>query len=141
MQDKTAVIDSKFRFILIAAKRARQLQSGAKAMIHTVSRKPTRIAQEEVRAGTVEWEMIRPGASPRAIPAPPERPATQADDTAHGTRSPMVATVVSSTPRQTLRQLADRVHDDQHPYEVLVMVVPQQPEASHKSGDASASRH
>ena len=92
-------------------------------------------------AGTVEWEMIRPGASPRAIPAPPDRPATQADDTGHGTRAPMVATVVSSTPRQTLRQLADSVPDDPHPYEVLVMVVPQEPEASHKSGDASASRH
>ena len=92
-------------------------------------------------AGTVEWDMIRPGASPRAIPAPPERPATQADDTAHGTRPPMVATVVSSTPRQTLRQLADSVPDDQHPYEVSVMVVPQEPEESHKSGDASASRH
>jgi DNA-directed RNA polymerase omega subunit len=68
VQDKTAVIDSKFRFILIAAKRARQLQSGAKAMIHTVSRKPTRIAQEEVRAGTVEWELI-----PLVIPVEPEK--------------------------------------------------------------------
>ncbi len=51
-------IDSKFRFILIAAKRARQLQSGAKPLIHTTSRKPTRIAQEEVRAGAVKWELV-----------------------------------------------------------------------------------
>ena len=58
MHEKTADIDSKFRFILIAAKRARQLQSGAKPLIHTTSRKPTRIAQEEVRAGTIEWELI-----------------------------------------------------------------------------------
>ena len=58
MQEKIANIDSKFRFILIAAKRARQLQSGAKALVHTISRKPTRIAQEEVRSGAVEWELI-----------------------------------------------------------------------------------
>jgi DNA-directed RNA polymerase subunit omega len=58
VHEKTANIDSKFRFILIAAKRARQLQSGAKPLIHTTSRKPTRIAQEEIRAGAVEWELI-----------------------------------------------------------------------------------
>jgi DNA-directed RNA polymerase subunit omega len=55
---KGDAIDSKFRFILIAAKRARQLQGGAKPMIHTASRKPTRIAQEEVRSGTVKWELV-----------------------------------------------------------------------------------
>ena len=58
MHEKTANIDSKFRFILIAAKRARQLQSGAKPLVHTLSRKPTRIAQEEIRNGSVEWELI-----------------------------------------------------------------------------------
>ena len=51
-------IDSKFRFILIAAKRARQLQGGAKPLIHSSSRKPTRIAQEEVRAGVVKFELL-----------------------------------------------------------------------------------
>lgn len=51
-------IDSKFRFILIAAKRARQLQGGAKPLIHTTSHKPTRIAQEEVRAGVVKFELL-----------------------------------------------------------------------------------
>ena len=59
MQEKTADIDSKFRFILIAAKRARQLQGGAKPLVHTTSRKPTRTAQEEVRAGAIEWELTQ----------------------------------------------------------------------------------
>jgi DNA-directed RNA polymerase subunit omega len=58
VHEKTAIIDSKFRFILIAAKRARQLQSGAKPLVHTLSRKPTRIAQEEIRNGAVDWELI-----------------------------------------------------------------------------------
>ena len=58
MLELTGNIDSKFRFILIAAKRARQLQGGAKPLIHTGSRKPTRIAQEEVRAGVVKFELV-----------------------------------------------------------------------------------
>ncbi|MBI2817588.1 MAG: DNA-directed RNA polymerase subunit omega [Acidobacteria bacterium] len=58
MTEKTDNIDSKFRFILIAAKRARQLQSGAKPLVPTHSHKPTRIAQEEVRAGAVKWELV-----------------------------------------------------------------------------------
>jgi DNA-directed RNA polymerase subunit omega len=51
-------IDSKFRFILLAAKRARQLQSGAKPLIQTQSRKVTRIAQQEFAAGVVPFEVI-----------------------------------------------------------------------------------
>lgn len=51
-------IDSKFRFILIAAKRARQLQSGAKPLIQIQNRKVTKIAQQEVLAGLVPIEML-----------------------------------------------------------------------------------
>jgi len=51
-------IDSKFRFILIAAKRARQLQSGAKPLIQTHSKKATKTAQLEVQAGMVPFEII-----------------------------------------------------------------------------------
>ncbi len=49
-------IDSKFRFILVAAKRTRQLQAGAKALIQTQSKKLTRVAQQEVAAGLVPFE-------------------------------------------------------------------------------------
>ena len=50
-------MDSKFRFILVAARRARQLQAGAKALIQTQSKKVTRVAQQEVAAGLVPFEL------------------------------------------------------------------------------------
>jgi DNA-directed RNA polymerase subunit omega len=50
-------IDSKFRFITVAAQRAKQLQGGAKPRVETRSRKPTRIAVEEAVAGTISWEI------------------------------------------------------------------------------------
>ena len=50
-------MDSKFRFITVAAQRAKQLQNGAKPRIEVKSRKPTRIAMHEVLAGTVSWEV------------------------------------------------------------------------------------
>jgi DNA-directed RNA polymerase subunit omega len=50
-------MDSKFRFIVVAAHRAKQLQNGAKPRVETRSRKPTRIAIQEVLAGTVSWEL------------------------------------------------------------------------------------
>ena len=45
-------LDSKFRFILVAARRARQLQSGAKPLIQTPTKRSTRVAQQEVGRGT-----------------------------------------------------------------------------------------
>lgn len=50
-------IDSKFRFILVAAKRARQLQSGGRALVQSNSKKLTRVAQQEVEAGLVPFEL------------------------------------------------------------------------------------
>jgi DNA-directed RNA polymerase subunit omega len=47
--------DSNYRYILVAARRARQLQSGAPPVIETSSRKPCRIAQDEIKAGKVKW--------------------------------------------------------------------------------------
>jgi DNA-directed RNA polymerase subunit omega len=47
--------DSNYRYILVAARRARQLQGGAVPVIETGSRKPCRIAQDEIRAGKVKW--------------------------------------------------------------------------------------
>ncbi len=51
-------IDSKFRMILVAAKRARQLQAGAKPLLQTHSKKPTRIAQQEVSSGLIPYEVL-----------------------------------------------------------------------------------
>lgn len=47
-----------YRFILAAARRARQLQSGARPSITTTSRKPTKIAMEEIRSDSVGVEII-----------------------------------------------------------------------------------
>jgi len=47
--------DSNYRYILVAARRARQLQGGAQPVIDTISRKPCRIAQDEIKAGKVKW--------------------------------------------------------------------------------------
>lgn len=47
--------DSNYRFILVAARRARQIQGGARPMVDTSSRKPCRIAREEIVAGKVAW--------------------------------------------------------------------------------------
>jgi DNA-directed RNA polymerase subunit omega len=58
-------IDSKFRFITVAAQRAKQLQGGAKPRVETRSRKPTRIAVEEAIAGTISWE-VREDVAPAA---------------------------------------------------------------------------
>jgi len=56
-------LDSKFRFILVAARRARQLQTGAKPLIQTPTKRSTRVAQLEVGAGLVPIE-VAPGTSP-----------------------------------------------------------------------------
>ena len=53
-------MDSKFRFILVAAKRARQLQAGAKPLVQTQSRKVTRVAQQELEAGLVPFDVPEP---------------------------------------------------------------------------------
>jgi DNA-directed RNA polymerase subunit omega len=47
---------SAYRFIIVAAKRARQLQSGARPFLPTTSKKPTITAMEEVRRGLVKYD-------------------------------------------------------------------------------------
>jgi DNA-directed RNA polymerase subunit omega len=56
-------IDSKYRFILISAKRARQLQAGAQPLIQVATKKPTRVAQLEVAANLVPFENFTPESS------------------------------------------------------------------------------
>ena len=47
---------STYRFIIVAAKRARQLQGGHRPVLPTSSKKPTVIAMEEARRGLVKYE-------------------------------------------------------------------------------------
>jgi DNA-directed RNA polymerase subunit omega len=55
--EQIAGFDSNYRFILVAAKRARQLQSGAKPQVDSLSRKACRIAQDELKAGKIKWDI------------------------------------------------------------------------------------
>jgi DNA-directed RNA polymerase subunit omega len=64
-------VDSKFRFITVAAQRAKQIQNGAKPRVEARSRKPTRIAMQEVLAEAVSWE-IKDEVPAAAAPAPTE---------------------------------------------------------------------
>jgi DNA-directed RNA polymerase subunit omega len=50
-------VDSKFRFIVVAAQRSKQIQAGAKPRVDVRSRKPTRIAMQEVLAKAISWEL------------------------------------------------------------------------------------
>ena len=47
--------DSNYRYVLVAARRARQLLSGARPHIETTTRKPCKVAMEEISAGKVKW--------------------------------------------------------------------------------------
>ena len=55
--DATPDIDSKYRLIILAAKRSKQLQRGARPRIDIdqTKHKPTRIALEEVIRGRVQF--------------------------------------------------------------------------------------
>jgi len=67
--EPTKEFDSKYRYILVAARRARQLQGGADALVETSSRKACRIAQDEIQAGKVSY-VVPDAAAPVEDPAP-----------------------------------------------------------------------
>jgi DNA-directed RNA polymerase omega subunit len=58
--------DSKFRFVLLASNRAEQLVRGARPKLEGISKKPTRVAMEELKSGLVAWSY---GPAPAAEPA------------------------------------------------------------------------
>jgi DNA-directed RNA polymerase subunit omega len=47
--------DSNYRKVLVAARRARQLQSGSHALVPSQSNKVCRIAQDEINAGKIAY--------------------------------------------------------------------------------------
>lgn len=71
-------LKSKFEFIAMAAHRCRQLQKGAKARVHSRSKKFTTIAQEEVLAGEVQ--MLDGSQVAEVLEALGEAPAATASD-------------------------------------------------------------
>ena len=61
--------DSNYRYILVAARRARQLQSGARPLVETSSRKPCRIAAQEIQAQKVKWSLTDSKPAAEAVAA------------------------------------------------------------------------
>jgi len=57
-EEWTTQIDSKYRLVLLAAKRSKQLQRGAKPRIISVAKKTTRVALEEVQRGLIQYQVI-----------------------------------------------------------------------------------
>ncbi|MGB8952934.1 MAG: DNA-directed RNA polymerase subunit omega [Candidatus Aminicenantales bacterium] len=52
-------IDSKFRFVIIASKRAKELINGAKPKIKSKFRNLIRIAQEEIEQGVIGFNIVK----------------------------------------------------------------------------------
>jgi DNA-directed RNA polymerase omega subunit len=52
------IFDSKFRFIVVASERARQIQGGVPPRMETGSRKSAHIAIKEVENGLVDFEIL-----------------------------------------------------------------------------------
>ena len=65
--------DSNYRKVLVAARRARQLQSGSHALVSTQSTKACRIAQDEIDAGKIAYvkadvPVVKPPLEGPAVP-------------------------------------------------------------------------
>jgi DNA-directed RNA polymerase subunit omega len=65
--------DSNYRKVMVAARRARQLQNGSRALVSTQSTKPCRIAQDEINAGKISYvktdvPVVKPAVEGPAIP-------------------------------------------------------------------------
>ena len=63
--------DSNYRYVLVAARRARQLQNGSHPLLSSESRKACRVAQAELDAGLVSYTST-PITEVKAEPAPNE---------------------------------------------------------------------
>jgi DNA-directed RNA polymerase omega subunit len=70
-------VDSKFRFVLVAAQRAEQLMRGARPKVEAGKRKPTRLAMQEVNANLVDWDY---GPAPQPEPAAEAEPQEAAEE-------------------------------------------------------------
>ena len=57
-------IDSKFRYVLLVAKRAEQLVQGSAPKAKSKHNKPTRVAMEEIEKNQVKWQLSPPVEEP-----------------------------------------------------------------------------
>src|SRR3990170_7137493 len=73
LEDLMDKVDSKYRLVIIATKRSRQLNQGAAPTIQSKWQKPTYIALEEMAAGKVEYtatpleEVVKTGVFAEAV--------------------------------------------------------------------------
>lgn len=58
MAERNSSVDSVFRYILIAARRAEQLMSGARPRVASKASKPTVVALAELESGAVPWRAV-----------------------------------------------------------------------------------
>jgi len=70
-------IDSKFRLVLLASKRAEQLMRGARPKLDPEKLKPTRIAMQEIAQNLVVWDY---GPAPQPEPPAEAEGAEPADE-------------------------------------------------------------
>ena len=68
MQKIPERIGSKYRFIIIAAERAKQLQNNAKPKVKIKATKPALIAMREVEQDLIAWELVPPEQPPQQPP-------------------------------------------------------------------------
>jgi DNA-directed RNA polymerase subunit omega len=62
--------DSNYRYVLVAARRARQLQNGSQPLVASRSTKACRVAQDEIAAGKVKFVQPEGQASKESIVEP-----------------------------------------------------------------------
>jgi DNA-directed RNA polymerase omega subunit len=55
---KSNIIENKYRKVLVASQRAKQLQKGARPLVQVPGMRSTRIALEEVERGLISFEFI-----------------------------------------------------------------------------------
>ncbi len=65
--------DSNYRKVLVAARRARQIQGGSLALVQSQSTKACRIAQDEIEAGKISYvktekDVVKPLVEGPAVP-------------------------------------------------------------------------
>lgn len=65
LEDK---FDSSFRYVLVAARRARQLQNGSRPLVPSHSTKACRVAQDEIAAGKVKFVQKEEAKEPLSDP-------------------------------------------------------------------------
>ena len=60
-------VDSKFRYVLLVAKRAEQLIQGSMPKMRSKHAKQTRVAMEEIDRNQVKWQLSPPVEEPTAL--------------------------------------------------------------------------